>query len=61
MTDRKKVPAQKAKKRRKQRIQPSKRFKRAAARQTAIMEKGFDLGTKGEIGISREELHDRRL
>ena len=33
---------------------------RAKERQIALMEKGFNLGTKGRITISREELHERR-
>lgn len=35
-------------------------YQRAKERQTALMEKGFNLGTKGRITISREELHERR-
>lgn len=35
-------------------------YQRARDRQVALMEKGFDLGTKGKIVISREELHARR-
>jgi plasmid stability protein len=27
--------------------------------ETARMEKGFDLGTKGKITVSREDLHER--
>ena len=33
---------------------------RAKERHIALMEKGFNLGTKGRITISREELHERR-
>ena len=35
-------------------------YQRAKERQIALMEKGFNLGTKGRITISREELHERR-
>lgn len=34
-------------------------YQRAKNRQIAFMKKGFDLGTKGKISISREELHER--
>ena len=34
-------------------------YKRAKARQIALMKKGFNLGTKGHIITSREELHER--
>lgn len=35
-------------------------YQRAKERQIALMKKGFDLGTKGKVSISREELHERR-
>ena len=35
-------------------------YQKAKERQIALMKKGFDLGTKGKISISREELHERR-
>jgi metal-responsive CopG/Arc/MetJ family transcriptional regulator len=35
-------------------------YRRARDRQIALMEKAFDLGTKGKINITREELHARR-
>jgi len=35
-------------------------YQRAKERQTALMEKGLDLGTKGKSAVSREELHERR-
>lgn len=35
-------------------------YQRARDRQVALMKKGFDLGTKGKISVSREELHARR-
>jgi len=34
-------------------------YQRAKNRQISLMEKGFDMGTKGKITISREELHER--
>lgn len=35
-------------------------YQRAKDRQIALMQKGFNLGTKGKISVSREELHERR-
>jgi predicted transcriptional regulator len=35
-------------------------YQRAKERQTALMEKGLDLGTNGRLAVSREELHERR-
>jgi len=35
-------------------------YQRAKNRQIALMGKGLDMGTKGKITISREELHERR-
>lgn len=35
-------------------------YKKAKERQIALMKKGFNLGTKGHIMISREELHKRK-
>ncbi|MEK6690410.1 MAG: DUF6364 family protein [Nitrospirota bacterium] len=35
-------------------------YNRAKERHLKILRKGFDLGTKGHITISREELHERR-
>lgn len=32
----------------------------ARERQLKLLKKGFDLGTKGRITVSREELHERR-
>ncbi len=34
-------------------------YKKARERQVSILKTGFDLGTKGHISISREELHAR--
>lgn len=35
-------------------------YKEAMERQIKLMKKGFDLGTKGRITWTREELHERR-
>jgi len=35
-------------------------YKEAMDRQTKLMKKGFDLGTKGRITWSRDDLHERR-
>jgi hypothetical protein len=35
-------------------------YQRARDRQVSLMEKGFELGTKGKLSVSREELHARR-
>ena len=35
-------------------------YREARERHLKILEKGFDLGTKGKIALSREELHERR-
>jgi len=35
-------------------------YQKAKDRQLRLLRKGFNLGTKGEITISREELHARR-
>jgi hypothetical protein len=34
-------------------------YQRTSKRQLAVMEKGFDLGTKGKITVSRDGLHER--
>jgi metal-responsive CopG/Arc/MetJ family transcriptional regulator len=43
-----------------EKVQEESGYQRARDRQIALMEKGFDLGTKGKITVSREELHARR-
>jgi len=35
-------------------------YQRAKKRQLAFMQKGFDLGTSGNISIKRDELYERR-
>ncbi len=34
-------------------------YRQAEQRSLALLSEGFDLGTGGEIGVSREELHER--
>ncbi len=43
-----------------EKIKESTGYKKAMERQLRFMKKGFDLGTKGKITLSREELHERR-
>lgn len=35
-------------------------YQRAKERQIALMEKGYDLGSKGKVSSAREDLHERR-
>lgn len=35
-------------------------YQRAKERQVALMEHGIDMGTKGKIIVSRDEIHERR-
>ena len=35
-------------------------YNRAKVRQLKLLAKGFDLGTKGHITVTRDELHERR-
>jgi metal-responsive CopG/Arc/MetJ family transcriptional regulator len=35
-------------------------YERAKKRHRAILRKGFDLGTRGQVQVRREELHERR-
>ena len=35
-------------------------YQRARERQIALMKKGFDMGSKGKVAVTREELHERR-
>jgi len=35
-------------------------YRRARKKQIALMEKGIDLAGKGEVRISRDDLHERR-
>jgi len=43
-----------------ERVKEGTGYQKAKERQLRLLKKGFNLGTKGEITISREELHDRR-
>lgn len=43
-----------------ERVKQESGYQRARERQVALMKKGFDLGSKGKITITREELHERR-
>ena len=35
-------------------------YKKSKKRQLKLLEEGFNLGTKGRIKVTREEIHDRR-
>jgi hypothetical protein len=35
-------------------------YKKARNRQLRLLDKGFNMGTKGKIGISRDKLHERK-
>jgi hypothetical protein len=35
-------------------------YRTAEPRQLKLLKEGFDLGTKGQIGFKRDELHERR-
>ncbi|MCL4475423.1 MAG: DUF6364 family protein [Nitrospirae bacterium] len=43
-----------------EKIRSSTGYKEAMERHLKILEKGFNLGTKGHISVTREELHERR-
>jgi hypothetical protein len=43
-----------------QKIKEATGYKRARDRQIALLNQGFDLGTKGRVTVTREELHARR-
>jgi Asp-tRNA(Asn)/Glu-tRNA(Gln) amidotransferase B subunit len=42
-----------------EKVQEETGYQRAKERQIKFMTKGFDMGTKGKISPSREELHER--
>lgn len=42
-----------------EKIKESTGYKKAKERQLKILRKGLDLGTKGSLNISREEIHAR--
>ena len=35
-------------------------YKKARDRQLGLLDKGFNMGTKGKISISRDKLHERK-
>lgn len=42
------------------RINQSAEYERAKKRHLKLLERGFDLGSRGKLAVSREELHGRR-
>lgn len=44
----------------KEKISESTDYRQAKRRHLRLLKKGFDLGTKGRLRISREDLHARR-
>ena len=42
-----------------ERLKEQSGYAKAMRRQLAAMESGYDLGTKGKVGLSRDEIHDR--
>jgi Arc/MetJ-type ribon-helix-helix transcriptional regulator len=43
-----------------ERIRESSGYRTAKSRQLRLLKEGFDLGTKGRIGFTRDELHERQ-
>lgn len=43
-----------------ERIRESSGYRTARLRQLKLLKEGFDLGTRGQIGFTRDELHERR-
>lgn len=43
-----------------ERVMQESGYQRARERQIALMKKGVDLGSKGKVTITREDLHERR-
>lgn len=43
-----------------ERIRESSGYRTEKLRQLKLLKEGFDLGTKGQIGFKRDELHERR-
>ena len=41
-------------------VEQADHYERAKRRHLKVLERGFDLGTHGEITVTRDELHDRR-
>ena len=42
------------------RVNQSAEFENAKKRHLRLLERGFDLGSRGNLTVSRDELHDRR-
>ncbi len=42
------------------RVNQSAEFENAKKRHLRLLERGFDLGSRGKLAVSREELHGRR-
>lgn len=40
-------------------VKSEQRYERSRRRHLAILERGYDLGTGGQIHVSREDLHER--
>ena len=40
-------------------VRRNQEYERSKQRHRMILEKGFDLGTRGDIKVKREELHER--
>ena len=43
-----------------QKVREANGYKKARQRQLKLLKEGFDLGTKGDIATTRDEVHDRR-
>jgi metal-responsive CopG/Arc/MetJ family transcriptional regulator len=43
-----------------ERVRDANGYKKAKERQVRLLKEGFDLGTKGRIQVTRDELHARR-
>jgi uncharacterized membrane protein YheB (UPF0754 family) len=41
-------------------VEQADHYERAKRRHLKVLERGFDLGTYGNITVTRDELHDRR-
>jgi metal-responsive CopG/Arc/MetJ family transcriptional regulator len=43
-----------------QKVREANGYKKARQRQLKLLKEGLDLGTKGDIATTRDEVHDRR-
>jgi len=43
-----------------QKVREANGYKKARQRQLKLLKEGLDLGTKGDIGTTRDEIHERR-